>query len=61
MSLIFIQNVSQPHFLSKAHVDLVQQATLCIDVNSIWSDASLLIAKTKQNANSKADRLNDAM
>lgn len=59
MSLIFIQNVS--HFLSKAYVDLVQQITLGVVVNSIYSDASLFIAKTKQNANSKADRLNDAV
>jgi len=35
MSHVFIQNVSQPIFLSKAHVDLVQQVILCTDVNSI--------------------------
>lgn len=33
MPLIFIQNVSR--FLAKAYVDLVQQPTLGIDVNSI--------------------------
>lgn len=35
MSLIFIQKISQPYFLSKAHVDFVQQAKWSIDVNGI--------------------------